>query len=77
MSDHPPVMDERERRNLDPHAEAVMAAFVWGDELGRQDGGVMDFWDSLSEHRKRICVTLVDRILLAPRAAALPTSEPK
>lgn len=57
---------ERARRNLNPHAEARMAMVIWSDEYAfTQRGGSMDFWDSLSEGRKRQAKELVDEIAAA------------
>lgn len=58
-------------RNLNPHAEAVAAMWLFGTEYAAQGGGSMDFWDSLSETRKRLCYDLVDDVLAAKRAPAL------
>lgn len=59
---------DRARRNLNPHAEAIAARFLWGYQYAAQRGGTMDFWDSLTEHQKALCRELVDRVLDAPRA---------
>lgn len=58
---------EAMQRNLNPHAEARAAMYLWGDEYAQQGGGSMDFWDRLSESRKRLCRDLVDEILKSPR----------
>lgn len=61
-------MDERERaaRNQRPHAEARLAMAMWSHEYAYdQNGGSMDFWDSLSEQRKRFCVIVVSEVLKA------------
>lgn len=50
-----------QRRNLNPHAEAVLAMTIWGREYAAQNGGSMDFWDSLDDSRKRICADLLKR----------------
>lgn len=50
---------ERDRRNLNPHAEAIVAMHLWGDEYGPQKLGCMDWYDSLSEARKVLCHSLV------------------
>ncbi|WP_414461783.1 hypothetical protein [Hyphomicrobium sp. DY-1] len=57
----------RERRNLDPHAEAIIAMNLWGDHYSKQRLGCMDWYDSLSPASKARCTALVDRILLAHR----------
>jgi hypothetical protein len=59
-------MDEKERarRNLNPHAEARLAMSLWSHEYAHeQRGGSMDFWDSLDDYRKRICVDVVNAVL--------------
>lgn len=50
-------------RNLNPHAEAKMAMWLWGAEYAAQGGGSMDFWDRLSDSRKRVAKNAVDDIL--------------
>jgi hypothetical protein len=59
---------ERDKRNLNPHAEAIMAMHVWHDEYAHQGSGSMDFYDKLSEGEKRVCKEGVDQILRAKRA---------
>lgn len=60
---------ERHKRNLNPHAEARMAMVIWSHEYAyEQSGGSMDFWDSLSEGRKRQAKELVDEIAAAVTA---------
>lgn len=56
----------RNQRNLRPHKPAVIAMSMWGAEYSRQGGGSMDFWESLSESRKRICREVLSRINAAP-----------
>lgn len=63
-------------RNLNPHAEATAAMYLWGTEYAAQKGGSMDFWDSLSDHRKSICRDLVAQVKLRPSEASLP-SDPR
>jgi hypothetical protein len=53
---------ERDRRNLNPHAEAIAAMYLWGSQYAAQNGGSMDFWDSLPEGRKRLARELVERV---------------
>ncbi len=57
---------KQNQRNLNATAPALLAMFKWGDEYAAQRGGVMDFWDKLAPHRKRICVEAAERILEAP-----------
>lgn len=59
---------ERDKRNLNPHAEAIAAMYVYHSEYASQGGGSMDFWDRLREGPRRLCTELVDRILRADRA---------
>ena len=56
-----------DRRNLDPAAEAVSAMYLYGHEYAAQRGGSMDFWDSLSASKKRICTEMVSKIKSAHR----------
>lgn len=44
------------------HAEAIAARYLWGAEYARQNGGQMDFYESLPESRKAICRCFVDEI---------------
>lgn len=53
---------ERDKRNRDPHKCAVAAMWLWGAEYAAQQGGSMDFWDSLTEHQRALCVRLVQDI---------------
>jgi hypothetical protein len=66
---------KRNLRNMNPHAEAVLAMLVWGKRYSEQKGGSMDFWDSLSRQEQAFCREQVDRIftlrLAALRRAAL------
>lgn len=61
---------ERVQRNLNPHKPAVIAMWLWGHEYSQQGGGSMDFWDKLSESRKRICRECLDRLQKAPEEKA-------
>lgn len=54
--------------NMHPHAEAILAMTVWGDEYSRQRGGCMDFWEGLPDYRKHIVRNALDRIQTLPRA---------
>lgn len=42
-------------RNLHPSADAQVAMIIWGREYSQQSGGSMDFWDGLSDDRKKRC----------------------
>lgn len=55
----------RDQRNLNPHAAAVAAMYLYGAEYAAQRGGSMDFWDGLDDRRKRICCELVFKIAQA------------
>lgn len=52
----------RERRNINPHAEAVLATNLWGAEYSRQRLGCMDWWDSLDDQRKRRVREILNRL---------------
>lgn len=54
-------------RNMNPHAEAVVAMTLWGFEYSRQNDGCMDFWDALPDRRKRLVRELLDRCSNLPR----------
>jgi hypothetical protein len=56
---------DRARRNLNPTAPAIVAMGIWSHEYAAQRGGVMDFWDSLSESRKRQATEEAERIRTA------------
>lgn len=47
-------------RNLNPTIQARVAMIVYGERYSKQDGGSMDFWDSLSETDKKRCQHIVD-----------------
>jgi hypothetical protein len=49
-------------RNLNPTPEATVAMIIWGDEYSKQNGGSMDFWDSLSDARKKRCRLVVEAL---------------
>lgn len=70
---------QRAHRNLHPHAEARLAMALWSEEYAfKQKGGSMDFWDSLSQSRKRLCKDIVDGIFEAAKEngrAALEASQ--
>lgn len=42
-------------RNLNPTPAARLAMVIWGQEYSQQRGGAMEFWDSLSEDRRKRC----------------------
>ena len=67
----PPRLSEAQRtqRNLNPHAEAQAAMYLWGADYARQRGGSMDFWDRLPDFKKRLCQQLVTDIFRARRKA--------
>lgn len=59
-------MKAADRRNLNPHAEAIYAMTAWSyDYAFKQRGGSMDFWDNLPEERRRIAREAVQRIRAA------------
>lgn len=54
---------QRATRNLNPHAEAVLAMAIWSEDYAfKQRGGSMDFWDDLPDWKKKHCRQLVERI---------------
>lgn len=54
---------QRAQRNLRPHAEAIAAMHLWGEDYAfKQRGGSMDFWDSLPDWKKKHCREFVKRI---------------
>ena len=59
---------EKDKRNINPTPEAVLAMILWGEEYAAQTGGSMDFWDKLHDHHKRQCISGVNRILNADKA---------
>lgn len=64
------TLKEREarhaKRNLNPHAEAMLAMSWWSEDYAfRQRGGSMDFWDNLPDWKKQLCRDLVKRIQAA------------
>lgn len=57
---------QRARRNLNPHAEAILAMCLWSEDYAfKQRGGSMDFWDGLPDFKKNHCRQLVKRIQAA------------
>lgn len=56
-------MDKRDRRNINPTPEAVVAMNLFGTDYGHQNGGSMDFWDNLSEGRKRRCRMIANAVI--------------
>jgi hypothetical protein len=60
-----PALD-RDQRNLTPHKWAVAAMYLWGSRYSQQNGGSMDFWDTLDPFEKRLCKDLVNAINKAP-----------
>lgn len=53
---------EDQTRNLNPTPEAVVAMIIWSNEYSKQMGGSMDFWDGLSNDRKRRCQLVVEKL---------------
>ena len=60
---------KRMQRNLNPHAEARMAMWLYAKEYSQQRDGSMDFWDKLDVRRKRLCREAVNQITGEARAA--------
>jgi hypothetical protein len=57
---------DRQTRNFNPHKAAWAAMYLFGERYSRQNGGSMDFWDTLSESEKRLCRYLVKVIEESP-----------
>ena len=55
-------MNARDRRNLNPTPEAVFAMHHWHTVYAAQNGGSMDFWDTLSDRDKVFCRDAVQAI---------------
>lgn len=56
---------ERDRRNLNPTPEAVLAAFVAIFEHGQYPGQPMDYWDTLNQHDQGLFRAMSARIIRA------------
>lgn len=59
-------MDDQ-TRNLNPHAEALLYSWIFGEEYSKQHGGVMDFWDRASKWKKGNIKTSLDKLLKTTR----------
>ena len=64
------VSQESERRitarqNANPTPEATFAMFMWPRDYAAQNGGSMEYFDSLSQSQKDYCRRAVDGILQA------------
>lgn len=58
--------ERRARRNLSPHAPARVARALWSNRYAAQNGGSMDFWDSLREPQQQLCREIAEQIRAAP-----------
>ena len=58
---------EEQTTNLNPHAEALLYSWIFGEEYSKQGGGVMDFWDKASEKRKEVMKSNLDRLFNTKR----------
>lgn len=56
---------QRDKRNLNPHAEAIAAMYLYGAWYAAQRGGSMDFWDGLDGAKQQMCRELVHKIKTA------------
>ena len=56
----------RDRRNMNAIAPARVAMCIWGKRYSEQRGGVMDFWDTLSNSEKLQCIAAAEVIRAAP-----------
>lgn len=61
-------MKKRDRENLNPTPEAVIAMEIFCDGYANQRGGSMDFWDSLYDSQKDRCRLALAKIRAAERA---------
>lgn len=59
---------DRDRRNINPTPEAVLAMSIWGSRYAAQRGGSMDFWDKLTESEQRRCRDLAEQFRKADKA---------
>lgn len=50
------------RRNLNPHAAARVAMTLYCDRYSKQNGGAMDFWDSLTPGERQTCAMIAAEI---------------
>lgn len=50
-------------RNLSPHRPAMCAMWLYADRYTSQKGGLMDFWDKLSESDKATCRRMAEQIV--------------
>jgi|JI10StandDraft_1071094.scaffolds.fasta_scaffold151030_7 putative hemolysin len=55
----------RDERNLNPTAPEVVAMNMWGSRYCAQNGGSMDFWDSLSVYEQKFCEEIADKVRAA------------
>lgn len=61
-------MKKRDRENINPTPEAVVAMSLYCDGYAAQRGGSMDFWEALPESKQRRCIELLEDIRRAERA---------
>lgn len=50
------------KRNLNPTAPARIAMTLWCRRYAAQNGGSMDFWDTLSEPEKYQCRMIAEQV---------------
>jgi len=60
-------MSASQKRNLNPHKSAIMAMALYSVRYAAQNGGSMDFWDTLNDSEKETC-----RVLVLDVEAAMP-----
>lgn len=58
-------------RNLNPHAEALLHSYIWGEAYANQGGGVMDFWDKADDTTKKHIRELMDQLVSTRREGSL------
>ena len=69
MNEYPDKNDQT--RNMHPTPPARVAMLVWSDKYAKQNGGSMEFYDSLPTEQKKLCRKIVKEVL-APVNAAGP-----
>ena len=69
-------MESDDACNLNPTPETRFAMLLWGKRYSEQNGGSMDFWDSLSASEQTFCREGIEQILKAHRAHGRPIKTP-
>jgi len=61
------MVEQKEERNLNPHAEAYLCSRIYSEGYSAQDGGVMEFWDSARDYMKEFTRQELEKLLSLPR----------